>query len=144
MRSRRPRLCRSALGTFTSLGCESKKRGSTAHGANLASDAQAARRQSGGAILDLYNDPAKRALMKPEAIFEVESGLRLMAFDIRSASVARTRWYNAVRQLFEHFDYLVAPTAQIFPFDASPDWPHEIGGAWRPITNGRKAISSSP
>jgi amidase len=31
--------------------------------------------QSGGALLAYYNDPSKRALMKPEAIFEVETGL---------------------------------------------------------------------
>lgn len=84
--------------------------------------------QSGGGILDLYNDPAKRAQMKPEAIFEVESGQKLSAFDIRAASVVRTQWYGAVRRLFERFDYLVAPAAQIFPFDAKRDWPHEIGG----------------
>ena len=32
----------------------------------------------GGALLAFYNDPAKRALMKPEAIYEVESGLKLI------------------------------------------------------------------
>jgi amidase len=36
--------------------------------------------QAGNALLAFYNDPAKRSLMKPEAIFEVESGSKLSAF----------------------------------------------------------------
>ena len=36
--------------------------------------------QAGSALLAFYNDPAKRSLMKPEAIFEVESGSKLSAF----------------------------------------------------------------
>jgi amidase len=54
--------------------------------------------QAGGALLALYNDPAKRALMKPEAVFEVESGLKLSAFDITAASSVRSDWYQAMRQ----------------------------------------------
>jgi amidase len=84
--------------------------------------------QSGGALLAYYNDPAKRALMKPEAIFEVESGLKLSAFDIAAASAVRTEWYLAVRRFFTEYDYLIAPTAQVFPFDANLDWPREIAG----------------
>src|SRR5215471_8719736 len=72
--------------------------------------------QSGGALLAYYNDRSKRALMKPEAIFEVESGLRLSAFDITAASAVRTEWYLAVRRFFTEYDYLVVPTAQLFPF----------------------------
>jgi len=84
--------------------------------------------QSGGALLAYYNDPAKRALMKPEAIFEVENGLKLSAFDITAASAVRTEWYLAVRRFFTGYDYLIAPTAQLFPFDANLDWPKEIAG----------------
>ena len=84
--------------------------------------------QSGGALLAYYNDPLKPALMKPEAIFEVESGLKLSAFDITAASAVRTEWYLAVRRFFTEYDYLIAPTAQLFPFDANLDWPKEIAG----------------
>jgi amidase len=82
--------------------------------------------QTGGALLAYYNDPAKRALLKPEATFEVESGLKLSAFDITAASAVRTGWYHAVRRFFETYDYFIAPTAQSFPFDAELDWPKEI------------------
>src|SRR5262249_45990224 len=74
---------------------------------------------------------AKRALLKPEAVFEVESGLKLSAFDITAASAVRTEWYQAVRLFFRKYDYLVLPTAQMFPFDANVHWPQEIAGRRR-------------
>jgi amidase len=84
--------------------------------------------QSGGPLRAYYNDPEKRSLLKPEAIFEVESGLKLSAFDITAAAAVRTEWYHAVRRFFDKYDYFVAPTAQLFPFDAQLDWPAEIAG----------------
>jgi amidase len=84
--------------------------------------------QSGGNLLAYYRDPAKRALMKPEAVFEVESGLKLSAFDITAASVVRTEWYGVVRAFFDRYDYFVVPTAQLFPFDVDLHWPSEIAG----------------
>jgi amidase len=84
--------------------------------------------QSGGSLLAYYNDPKKRALLKPEAIFEVESGLKLTAFDVSAASAVRTEWYQAVRQFFEKYDYFIVPTAQLFPFDVNLRWPQEIAG----------------
>jgi amidase len=84
--------------------------------------------QAGGMLLPYYNDPEKRKLLKPEAVFEIESGLALSAFDITAASLVRTQWYEAVRKLFERYDYLIAPTAQLFAFDADLHWPDEIAG----------------
>ncbi len=84
--------------------------------------------QQGGAILEYYNDPTRRALLKPEAIWEVETGGRLSGFDVTAASVVRTDWSQAVRRLFERYDYLIAPTAQVFPFPADLHWPQEIAG----------------
>jgi amidase len=84
--------------------------------------------QTGGGLLAYYNDTTKRALLKPEAIFEVESGLKLSAFDISAASVVRTEWYHAMQRFFERYDYFVLPTAQLFPFDVNLHWPQEIAG----------------
>ena len=84
--------------------------------------------QSGGALLDFYRDPALRALLKPEAVFEVEKGLGISAYDITAASVTRSGWSQAVRRLFETYDYMLAPTAQTFAFDADQTWPREIAG----------------
>jgi amidase len=84
--------------------------------------------QAGGSLLPFYHDPKKRALLKPEAIFEVESGLKLTAFDVTAALGVRTAWYQAVRRFFERYDFLVVPTAQLFPFDVNLRWPLEIAG----------------
>jgi amidase len=71
---------------------------------------------------------AQRALLKPEAVFEVESGLKLTAYEITAASVVRTEWYHAVRRFFEKYDFFIVPTAQLFPFDVNTHWPQEIAG----------------
>lgn len=84
--------------------------------------------QMGTSLKVYYADPAKRALMKPEAIWEVEGGVKLSAYDISAASSVRTSWSNALRRLFERYDYLLVPTAQLFPFDIQEHWPHEIDG----------------
>ena len=76
----------------------------------------------------LYRDPAKRPLLKPEAVWEIERGLALTGPDVYRAAVDRSAWYQVLRQLFETYDYLVLPGAQVFPFDAALDWPHTVGG----------------
>lgn len=75
-----------------------------------------------------YADPARRALMKPELVWEVENGLRTSALDVYRASVERTAWYRHVCALFERFDFLVLPSAQVFPFDIATHWPREVAG----------------
>lgn len=83
---------------------------------------------TGGKLRALYEKPAARALMKPEALWEVEQGLRLTGAQVYEASVQRSAVYQAFRRLFERFDYLVAPSAQVFPFPAELHWPREIAG----------------
>lgn len=73
-------------------------------------------------------DPAKRELLKPEAHWEVENGLRLSAMDVYQATVARSDWYRAIQRLFERYDYLLLPSAQVFPFDKNLHWPKEVAG----------------
>ena len=122
-------VCKDALKTFESMGCIVEE-AQPDYSIDAVWRAWLRLRawQSGGGLLAYYNDPSKRALMKPEAIFEVESGLNLKAFDITAASVVRTEWYQAVRQFFEKYDYLILPTAQLFPFDVNIHWPQEIAG----------------
>jgi amidase len=84
--------------------------------------------QAGSSLVELYNDPHKRALLKPEAQWEVEQGLKVTAFDVTKASTVRTAWYHAVRRLFEAYDFLVLPSTQVFPFPVEWRWPKEIAG----------------
>jgi amidase len=80
----------------------------------------------GGELEPFYRDPTKRALLKPEAQWEIERAYGLSALDVYHASKVRTSWYHAAAALFEKFDYLLLPTAQVFPFDASVHWPKSI------------------
>jgi amidase len=81
-----------------------------------------------GANAGLHRDPATRVMLKPEAVWEIERGLRLSGADVYRAAADRTAWYQALRALFETFDFLVLPAAQVFPFDAALDWPRAVGG----------------
>ena len=81
-----------------------------------------------GNLSALYKDPAKRAQMKPEAVSEVEGGLKLTAEDVYQASVTRSELYRAVLKLFDSYEYLVLPSAQVFAFDASVHWPKTVNG----------------
>jgi amidase len=76
----------------------------------------------------LYADPTTRAKMKPEAQWEVGNGLRLTADSVWRAAELRSAWYAAVLRLFESFDALLLPSAQVFPFGANLTWPRDVGG----------------
>ena len=76
----------------------------------------------------LYEDPAQRALLKPEAVWEVEHGMALTADAVRTAQETRTAWYETVRLFMDRFDVLVMPSAQVFPFAIEADWPKQVGG----------------
>lgn len=78
--------------------------------------------------LSIYNDPAQRALLKPEYIWEIEQSLELTAQRIYAAQRARSRWNQEVHRLLGQFDFLVLPTAQVFPFSKEIHWPTEIAG----------------
>lgn len=75
-----------------------------------------------------YADPKTRAMMKPEAIWEMESGLAGSTRELYKASVNRSAWYAYLCTLFQQYEYLVLPTAQVFPFAAETHWPKEVAG----------------
>lgn len=81
-----------------------------------------------GSLGAAYADPQKRSLLKPEAQWEVQGGLQLSAADVYQASVSRSDWYRALGKLFERYDFLLLPTAQVFPFDAQQPWPRLVAG----------------
>ncbi len=83
---------------------------------------------SGCALKVHYDDSDRRSQLKPEAVYEVEGALRLEAPKTYAASQTRTAWYQTVVRLFDHFDYLALPTAQVFPFPVECHWPKEIAG----------------
>ncbi|GAA1264095.1 amidase [Pseudonocardia aurantiaca] len=76
----------------------------------------------------LHADPATRALLKPEIVYEIEGGLRLSALDVTRALEGRRRWLDALAGFFTRYDFVLAPSAQVFPFDVGTPWPAEVGG----------------
>ena len=121
--------CESALKDFESIGCKVEAARPDYPMEQLWQTWLTLRHFScAGTLGALYRDPEKRALLKPEAQWEVEGGLRLSGEDVWNATVARSQWYNALLALFERYDYLALPSAQVFPFDANEHWPKAIAG----------------
>ncbi|MER8828776.1 amidase [Mesorhizobium sp. M0938] len=83
---------------------------------------------SGCALKAHYDDPLKRRLLKPEAVWEVEHALRLTAPQIHVATVRRSSWHRLLLSLFDRFDLVALPTAQVFPFEVSTHWPTQVAG----------------
>jgi len=122
-------LCEAALADFSALGCHVEPCQPDYPMARLWETWLTHRHWLVGGNLGAYHaDPATRALLKPEAQWEVEQGLALTAADVFRASVARSDWYRAMQDLFTRYDFLVLPSAQVFPFDAGIHWPRQVGG----------------
>ncbi len=75
-----------------------------------------------------YDLPETRALLKPELIYEIEHSLVLTAGDESNANRIRQAWYRELDRLFDQYDFLVLPTAQVFPYDKNQHWPTQING----------------
>ena len=76
----------------------------------------------------LLKNPAIRSQLKPEFQWEIEGSLGMTAARVIAADKARYDWYRALLKLFKNYDFLVLPTAQVFPFSAETHWPSEIDG----------------
>ncbi len=77
---------------------------------------------------EYYEDPVSRGLLKPELVWEIEQGYELDAADINRANATRRRWYAELNRLFETYDFLALPSAQVFPFPKTTPWPRAING----------------
>ena len=121
-------LGRAALGTFAQIGCIVEEALPDYDVEQVWRDWLTLRALTVTAALrPLYDDPAHRARLKPEAIWEAERGAALTADQVTAAQEGRTRWYEAVRRLMDTYEFLVMPSAQVFPFDKGLRWPEEVG-----------------
>ena len=121
--------CEAALGRFASAGA-TVERVSPPFDAPRVWDAWLVWRRLivAGRIAPYLRKPEQRALVKPEALWEVDQAEGLTANDVTRASVVRTNFLQQMLSLFEHCDVLALPTAQVWPFDATWRWPREIAG----------------
>ena len=84
--------------------------------------------QVGAGLAPLLDDPATRDRLKPEAIWEIERGQALSAMQVHAASVIRSNWFARAAELFDTYDALALPTAQVWPFAMDLTWPREVAG----------------
>ena len=70
----------------------------------------------------------KKAQLKETALWELERGLKMTAMEVHNASVVRSDWFRAAAKLFETYDALVLPSAQVWPFEGDNEFPKEIAG----------------
>lgn len=122
-------VCRSALASFEAIGCIAEDVPLGLSTERLWKSWLVLRSVwAGGHLIEIYKDPARRELIKPEIQWEIETALAASAIDVYNAGVVRSKFYLSVLKLFDTYDYLLAPTAQVFPFDKMIHWPTEICG----------------
>ena len=66
--------------------------------------------------------------VKPEAIWECERGKHMTRQQLDAAIVKSHDWSVCAEDLFTSYDFLALPSSQVYPFDASIDWPKSISG----------------
>ena len=86
-------------------------------------------RHGGRASMRRYwDDPATRDMLKPELAWEIQQSMSITAGDTANANRIRQAWYRELDRLFNQYDFLVWPTAQVFPYDKNTPWPQQIAG----------------
>jgi amidase len=91
-----------------------------------------------------------RGTLKDTIIWNVEQGLALDGATVARALGARGEVFRRVATLLEHFDVLVAPAAQVVPFDVEVEYPTHVDGVEMPHYLGwmracsRITVSSHP
>ena len=122
-------LCRGALAVLRTIGCDVEATTMDFPAERLWDAWLTLRSASVAASHGMhFDDPDERALLKPEALWEIERGRGLSALDVQRASAERTAWYASFVDLFERFDVLALPSAQMLPYDSSLPWPATIDG----------------
>ncbi len=72
--------------------------------------------------------PDARAQIKPEALWEYDRAQGLSFTEFMAASAVRGAFANHLLGLFERFDVLALPVAQVWPFVIDLPWPRQING----------------
>ena len=122
-------VCEQALGRLAGLGCAIEP-STLGHSPEAVWDAWLVWRRwlVAGRIAPFLLKPSNRALIKPEALWEHDQAAGLTGAQTLHASAQRSVFYQHLLTLFERFDVLALPSAQVWPFDAALRWPTHING----------------
>lgn len=74
-----------------------------------------------GSLLEKHRDQ-----MKPEAVWQIESGARLSGTDVARAMIQHGELMDRMRRFQEKYEFMLCAVNQVPPFDATIDWPKEI------------------
>ncbi|MEO6625437.1 MAG: amidase [Burkholderiaceae bacterium] len=122
-------LCRSALARLAADGCQVEEARPAFDPAQVWRTWLTWRRWLvAGNLREYWDVPASRAQLKPAARWEAEQGEMLSARDVQVAAVERSRFYQQMLGMFERYDFIALPSAQVWPFEAELDWPRSIAG----------------
>ena len=69
-----------------------------------------------------------RELVKDTVIWEVERGLKLSAADIAHAQTLHSKAWDQMRIFMEKYEYFIAPSTQVPPFDVTQPYVMEVDG----------------
>jgi amidase len=78
----------------------------------------------------IYKDllAAHRAQIKPDAIWDIESGAKLTGEDIGRALIQQGLLLERMRVFQEKYEFLICAVNQVLPFEATEPWPKSIAG----------------
>ncbi len=79
-------------------------------------------------LAPLLTKEGARARIKPEALWEYDQAQSLGFAEFMQASVVRSAFHTHMLSLFERFDVLALPCAQVWPFPIEQRWPKHIAG----------------
>ena len=122
-------VCQSALGSLSDMGCHVDE-ATLGMPPEQVWQAWLVWRQAlvGPRIAPFLINPANRTQIKAEALWEHDQSLGLTGSQLMAASASRTRFHQSMLGLFEKFDVLAIPVAQVWPFDVEQRWPDSVAG----------------
>ncbi len=79
---------------------------------------------------NIYKDllAGHRSLIKPDAIWDIESGAKLTGEDVGRALIQQGLLVERMRVFQEKYEFLICAVNQVLPFDAKEPWPVSIEG----------------
>ena len=69
-----------------------------------------------------------RAQIKPEAIWDIESGAQVTGEDVGRALIQQGQLIERMRAFQQKYEFLICAVNQVPPFDAAEPWPKSIDG----------------
>jgi amidase len=80
------------------------------------------------AVGALIHQAGARERIKPEALWEYDQAQGLSFTDFMQAAQVRSAFHGHLLSLFDRFDVLALPVAQVWPFAIDQHWPKVVAG----------------